>query len=235
MDCKTPSEAIAVATRVPRSSSANYLIGHADGLLVDLESEPGGPHQLHVVMPGDDGVLVHTNHFLSRDVGERDLSVWSMPDSPLRLDRAHRMLRAKEEPFGVATAASILSDHGNFPTAICCHPDLDEEEVERGATIVSVAMELERRLYGLRPGTRARRRISSTTWQACSGALERHPSKGSGVGRWAATQATRSKVLVISTVAPAWTKHAGSSPACHCVRSTKFIVSWSPSNRGYSQ
>ena len=42
-------------------------------------------------------------------------------------------------------AASILSDHGNFPTAICCHPDLDEEEVERGATIVSVAMELERR------------------------------------------------------------------------------------------
>lgn len=145
MDCKTPSEAIAVATRVPRSSSANYLIGHADGLLVDLESEPGGPHQMHVVMPGDDGILVHTNHFLSRDIGERDLSVWSMPDSPLRLDRANRMLRARDEPFGVATAASILSDHGNFPTAICCHPDLDEEEVERGATIVSVAMELERR------------------------------------------------------------------------------------------
>jgi isopenicillin-N N-acyltransferase like protein len=148
MDCKAPSDAIALATRVPRSSSANYLIGHTDGLLVDLESEPGGPHRLHVVLPDERGLLVHTNHFLSRDVGERDLSVWSMPDSPIRLDRVHRILRTRSEPFDVGTAAAILADHGNFPTAICCHPDLDEEEVERGATIVSVAMELEdRRLW----------------------------------------------------------------------------------------
>jgi isopenicillin-N N-acyltransferase like protein len=148
MDCKTPSDAIGLATQARRSSSANYLIGHADGLLVDLESEPGGPHQLHVVLPDEEGIVVHTNHFLSRDVGERDLSVWSMPDSPIRLDRVHRILRRRTEPVTVTTAASILSDHGNFPTAICCHPDLDEDEAERGATIVSVAMELEpRRLW----------------------------------------------------------------------------------------
>jgi isopenicillin-N N-acyltransferase-like protein len=148
MDCRAPSDAIAVAAREARSSSANYLIGHGDGILVDLESEPGGPHQLHLQLPDERGVLVHTNHFLTQDVGPRDLSVWSMPDSPVRLDRVQRSLRARSGPFTRETAGKALSDHGNFPSAICCHPDLTEEPVERGATIVSVIMDLdERRLW----------------------------------------------------------------------------------------
>jgi isopenicillin-N N-acyltransferase-like protein len=93
-------------------------------------------------------VLVHTNHFLTQDVGPRDLSVWSMPDSPVRLDRVQRSLRARPGPFTRGTAGAALSDHGNFPSAICCHPDLTEAPVERGATIVSVIMDLdERRLW----------------------------------------------------------------------------------------
>jgi isopenicillin-N N-acyltransferase-like protein len=142
MDCRTPSEAIALATRERRSSSANYLIGHADGILVDLEAEPGGPHQLHVRLPDGDGLLVHTNHFLTGDVRPRDLSVWSMPDSPIRLDRVRRFLQAHPGPFTDETAAAALSDHGNFPSAICCHPDPAEDEVNRGATVVSVIMDV---------------------------------------------------------------------------------------------
>ena len=148
MDCRTPSDAIAVAAREVRSSSANYLIGHTDGILVDLESEPGGPHRLHLELPDERGQIVHTNHFLNADIGPRDLSVWSMPDSPVRLDRVRRFLRGREGSFTPDAAAAALSDHGNFPTAICCHPDPTEEAVERGATIVSVIMDLdERRLW----------------------------------------------------------------------------------------
>jgi isopenicillin-N N-acyltransferase-like protein len=147
MDRRTPSEAISVAQAARRSSSANYLIGHADGVVLDMESEPGDLSMLHLVFPTPDGLLLHTNHFLS-DVGDRELSVWSMPDSPIRLDRLRRALTTAPRPIAPDSLMTALADHANFPTSICCHPDARERPEERGATVVSVLMDLdERRLW----------------------------------------------------------------------------------------
>jgi isopenicillin-N N-acyltransferase-like protein len=147
MDCATPSDAIATAVRVGRSSSANYLIGHADGIILDGESEPGGPEGFHIHFP-EGGVQLHANHFLSADVADRDLSIWSMPDSPVRLDRIRRFAAGREGTFAPETLAAALSDHGNFPSGICCHPDLRDAPADRGATVASVVMDLDaRRLW----------------------------------------------------------------------------------------
>ncbi len=151
MSCATPSDAISLAVRRGRSSSANYLIGHADGTVFDGEAEPGGPERFHVSFP-QNGVQLHTNHFLTPEVAERDLSVWSMPDSPVRLDRIRRFAAAQPGGFTPQTLAAALSDHANFPSGICCHPDPRDAPEDRGATVASVVMDLDARSLWIADG-----------------------------------------------------------------------------------
>jgi isopenicillin-N N-acyltransferase like protein len=146
MDARTPSEALSTVLAHRRSSSANFLIGHRDGIAMDMETQPGDRSRVHVLFP-DDGVLLHTNHFL-HGIGDEELSLWSMPDSPIRLDRLRRRFRAEPRPLKTETIPAALGDHGNHPNGICCHVDPSSPVEERGATIVSVLMDLdERRLW----------------------------------------------------------------------------------------
>jgi isopenicillin-N N-acyltransferase like protein len=152
MDCLTPSDAIELVVRGGRSSSANYLIGHADGIVLQAEAEPGGPERLHLRFP-QDGVLFHTNHFLTPEVGDRDLSIWSMPDSPVRLDRIQRFAAGRAGTFDPEMLAAALSDHGNFPSGVCSHADPRDAPEERGATIASLVMDLDARRLWIAEGS----------------------------------------------------------------------------------
>jgi len=146
MDAPTASDAISIAMAHRRSSSANFLIGHADGIVMDLETRPGDRSHVRTLFPRD-GLLLHTNHFL-RDVGADELSIWSMPDSPIRLDRLTRELAAEPRPLKTETISAALGDHGNHPYGICCHIAESDVPEERAATIVSVLMDLDdRRLW----------------------------------------------------------------------------------------
>src|SRR5262245_836297 len=87
LDCENVSDAIAALQAGFRSSSANYLLAHRDGVAVDVEGSPGGFSRLYYLYSDADGVIVHTNHFLADRFGRQDASVWSMPDSPVRLQR----------------------------------------------------------------------------------------------------------------------------------------------------
>src|SRR5215471_7117975 len=86
LDCETTSDALAALQSGERSSAANYLIAHRDGSAVNVEAAPGDFSQLYLLFPTD-GVVLHSNHFLSPRFGGKDVSVWVMPDSPLRLQR----------------------------------------------------------------------------------------------------------------------------------------------------
>ena len=55
MDCETISDALSAAQRSPRSSSANYLLAHRDGMAVDIEAAPGDFSRLFLLFP-DEGV-----------------------------------------------------------------------------------------------------------------------------------------------------------------------------------
>src|SRR5919201_5223872 len=86
LDAENLSDALAIAQRGFRSSSANYLAATTDGLAVDIEATPGDFSALHLLFPTD-GVLLHTNHFLAPKCDHTDVSLWVMPDSPFRLER----------------------------------------------------------------------------------------------------------------------------------------------------
>lgn len=142
MDCETISDAYAAAQRGLRSSSANYLLAHRDGVAVDLETAPGDFSRIFLLFP-DDGVLLHTNHFRADRFDRKDVSLWVMPDSPFRLERLKGAVASEPGTLSLDTFRAVLADHANYPSGICCHPDARMEEHDRGATVASVLMDLD--------------------------------------------------------------------------------------------
>ncbi len=153
LDCATVTEALSVLQAGMRSSSANYLIAHASGAALNVEAAPGDFTRLYPQFP-EQGLLLHTNHFLSPRLSPtQDVSLWAMPSSAVRLQR----LRAGATGHKTATATLddfrlLLADHADYPHGICCHPDPDDHPLEQGATIASVLMDLNARRVWLAAG-----------------------------------------------------------------------------------
>jgi isopenicillin-N N-acyltransferase like protein len=148
-DCATVTEALGVLQARERSSSANYLIAHASGSVLDVEAAPGDFTRLYPQLP-DHGLLLHTNHFLSPRLSPtQDVSLWAMPSSAVRLQR---LRAATADPATLDHFRAVLADHADYPHSICSHPDPNEHPLEQGATIASVLMDLSARRLWLAPG-----------------------------------------------------------------------------------
>jgi isopenicillin-N N-acyltransferase-like protein len=142
LDAENVSDALAALQRCVRSSSANYLVAAADGLAVNVEAVPGDFSALHLTFPSD-GVLLHTNHFVSPAFDGTDVSLWLMPDSPFRLERIAAAVRAANDPLRLEDFAGFLADHANHPSGVCCHPDPRSDVLDQGTTVASVLMDLD--------------------------------------------------------------------------------------------
>src|SRR5579862_9925803 len=150
LDCTTVTQALEVLQAGPRSSSANYLIAHASGAALDVEAAPGDFTRLYPLYP-DQGVLLHTNHFLAPGLAPVDVSLWAMPSSAVRLQR----LRAGTGSHGTHTLdefRALLADHADYPHSICSHPDPADHPLEQGATIASLLMDPNAGRLWLAPG-----------------------------------------------------------------------------------
>jgi isopenicillin-N N-acyltransferase-like protein len=159
LDCETVSDALATLQRGRRSSSANYLIAHEDGSALDVEAAPGDYSSLYLVDPS--GPYLHTNHFLSGRFDGRDVSLWAMPDSPVRLGRV-RAAAMEGVPLDAQRMMTLMADHAGFPDSVCCHPNPHHAPTEQAATIASVIMEPESGTMWLadgQPCTRPFRRL----------------------------------------------------------------------------
>lgn len=109
--------------------------------MLDVEGSPGDFSRLYFVFPDGDGIALHTNHFLSERFARRDVSVWAMPGSPVRLQRLRAGVAAAPD-HSLATFRALLSDHANYPSGICCHPDPRMAPADQGMTATSVLMDL---------------------------------------------------------------------------------------------
>ena len=149
LDCATVTEALQVLQAAPRSSSANYLIAHASGSALDIEAAPGDFTRLYPLYP-QDGLLLHTNHFLTprTDLTPHvDLALWAMPTSAVRLQRLRAAQAETLDDFRI-----LLADHADYPNSICAHLNPAEHPREQGATIASVLMDLTARRLWLAAG-----------------------------------------------------------------------------------
>ena len=149
LDCATVTEALKVLQAGMRSSSANYLIAHASGAALNVEAAPGDFTRLYPQLP-DHGLLLHTNHFLTPGLAPvRDVSLWAMPDSAVRLQRLRAGART---PAAVDDFRALLADHADYPHSICSHADPAQHPLEQGATIASLLMDLPARRLWLAAG-----------------------------------------------------------------------------------
>ena len=148
-DCEQLSSAIDTIQKNFRASAANYLLSTGDDVAVDLEAGPGDFLAVQAILP-EDGALVHTNHFLRSPRSQEDVSLYAMPDSLIRLQRAEQAIARSAEPHDIASLRRALSDHADFPSGVCCHPRPEDEE--QWATVMSVIMDPQDRRMWLAPG-----------------------------------------------------------------------------------
>jgi len=134
------SDAIECISMMERASSANYLIGHEGGEIVDIEVAPGGAEFTRMKYP-QNGVLGHANHFTT-DMGVKDLLKIRYPDSLKRDSRVNELLKIDAGKIDEKVLGRILRDHENFPTSICRHANSDRIEDEQLESVGSIIMNL---------------------------------------------------------------------------------------------
>lgn len=134
-------EAVEIARSAEVSASTvltivSYAGGVADAAQVELSA--GGHATLRAP---EDGVLLHTNHFLDRRLAAGDLSPRASSTFP-RLDhlQARRALLAAADP--VDRVAGLLV-HEADGAPICCHPDPALSFENRWQTLITIALDLE--------------------------------------------------------------------------------------------
>jgi isopenicillin-N N-acyltransferase-like protein len=124
------------------------LIACAPDQAVDVEAAP----ETHRLLFPENGVLVHTNHFLDPE----QLGVIEPPSEkrPHSYHRRTRLLELLEEEgdIGVADMQNFLRDREGFPYSICRDKDDSEPTEEHYITITSVIMDMRTRTMWITDG-----------------------------------------------------------------------------------
>ena len=141
LDAETITDALRAVLRQPRSSSANYMIAHRNGLAINAEAAPGDFSRVCLQHP-DDGICIHTNHFTDQTFNLKDVVLWDGPDSVFRYQRLRQLIKKTNGALTVEDVEGFFSDHINHPSGICTHPDPRLELADQYATVASLIMDL---------------------------------------------------------------------------------------------
>jgi isopenicillin-N N-acyltransferase-like protein len=128
---------VAASARVS-ASTAITLVGarRAGKTAISAELWPGGPGH---VLPTPEGLLVHTNHFLSDPARLGDLSPTQAPDTLVRYEVLRRRLHRYA---GCASADQILAVMADHTGGLCCHPEPQSGSDPTYATLATVRLDL---------------------------------------------------------------------------------------------
>ena len=140
LDAWTFDKALLPIVQTDRTCSTNFLIGHADGEIIDIEATPD---YCSYIYPSN-GLLTHANH-LVRETRIASEFERIAPHSLYRAHRLERLLRRSTGKIGLDTIHAALSDHFSAPASICRHPDTTLPEAKRAISVASVAVDLNSR------------------------------------------------------------------------------------------
>lgn len=145
-------EAVAAVEGGGSPCSANFVVADAErGTAVSLERAPTGTARIHP----ENGVLVHSNHFLHREgpgaeepLGEERLS------THLRQERLTALLTeaARKGPLSTETVQAALRDHAGYPDSVCRHESPHFPQDLNYRTALSVILDLTERRVWYTPG-----------------------------------------------------------------------------------
>ncbi|MBE6011277.1 MAG: acyl-CoA--6-aminopenicillanic acid acyltransferase [Lachnospiraceae bacterium] len=133
LSSKTFEEAKEWLVNAERSVSCNFMLASKDGKAIDVEAHPKGAD----ILEPKAGILTHANHFVHRP------EIHALEFSP-RGNRLYEKLAEKTGEIDIAYIAECLSDHENYPKALCRHPsDVSVRLGRRGITVAGVIYDFE--------------------------------------------------------------------------------------------
>ncbi len=136
-------EALATIGAAGASASSALTVtsaGAGEPVALTAEVFPGGPR---FVLPGPDGLLLHTNHFLDPHAAQHERGNQLGPDSYLRYAvLGRRLARRAGDDAGDVLAA--MHSHAGGSSAVCCHPDPAATLGSRYATLATVSLDVTR-------------------------------------------------------------------------------------------
>jgi isopenicillin-N N-acyltransferase-like protein len=135
---RTPADAIRAALNRRRAAGYNHLIVHVSGEMYNVEVSA----QDFDVIYGIEGMLAHTNNYLSRRMRAIEKDSDELIASRVRYNRATRLMRSQRGKLSLKFFQAILSDHVNYPQSICNHIDENDSPLERQQTIASILTDL---------------------------------------------------------------------------------------------
>lgn len=136
-------EAMKAVLRAKRSISLNFLITTVEGESICIEAAPSYKSGF---VYSEDGILPHTNHFISGDVQNCTMPAFRadfLPNSISRYLRLKKLARQKLGALSIENIQDIWRDHFNYPNSICAHPTPDVNDNETSGTCVSFINDLD--------------------------------------------------------------------------------------------
>ncbi|MFC2029650.1 C45 family autoproteolytic acyltransferase/hydrolase [Chloroflexota bacterium] len=159
LGCATLGGAAHAGLSIPRGTSANVMLAHSAGEILNLELTATDADFLY----GDAGWLVHANHFECARLRAGDTGVRTSVSTVARAARARRLLGSARGTATMATLQAILTDHTYGEHAICRHPNSSAPSLQQTATQASVIMDLSSgilNIAGGQPCTTAYQRLA---------------------------------------------------------------------------
>lgn len=117
LEQSTVEAALEAGLRPRRASSRNLILGDAEGNIANLEMTVDD----HRVLRADDGVLVHTNHYLADGLCELSATHTPPRSSVHRQCRMTELIAGAQRPLSVEDLQGFFRDHDGYPGSICAH------------------------------------------------------------------------------------------------------------------
>jgi isopenicillin-N N-acyltransferase-like protein len=137
LDAEVYEDALRPIVETRRTCSANFVIGHADGEIMDLETSP----DLVTYIAPDEGIITHSNHFVTQGHGESQMEKIA-PSTLYRASRLRRLLSRSTGSITLEDMKAAASDHFGVPNAICRHLSVSTPPSKRSMTTGAVLIDL---------------------------------------------------------------------------------------------
>ncbi|MCX8189238.1 MAG: C45 family peptidase [Nitrososphaeria archaeon] len=140
LNCRKFSKIFDLVKDVKRNSSINFLLAKKD-FIVDLELTPKDFEYIEV---DDNGIVVHTNHFISYRFKELNADLKGLSgDTFVREIRAKQLIRKLNHSLNIENVKEIFRDHFDYPSSICRHIDetVDQDSISKIKTLGSTILE----------------------------------------------------------------------------------------------
>lgn len=141
LNSETLPQCVGILTSFMGPNSGNLLLAHGDGEAIDVECLPDDTLFVHPKQ----GIITHTNHFLSPIYPKKDSCKKLFPDSLIRNHRASRLLLNQYGRLGFDGIKKVLQDHFGYPDSLCRHRNESSHFYEQWETVTSMIIDLTNR------------------------------------------------------------------------------------------